>query len=94
MALKQNIAANFVGQGWRLLMSIAFVPIYINHLGIESYGLIGIFAMLQAWMILLDMGIRPALSREMAKFTGGFHDSSSIWRLLRSVEVIILFPPI
>ena len=91
MAIKQNILANFVGQGWRLLMSIAFVPIYIKYLGIESYGLIGIFAMLQAWMILLDMGIRPALSREMAKFTGGFHDSNSIWRLLRSVEVIILF---
>jgi hypothetical protein len=54
-------------------MSLAFVPLYIKYLGIEAYGLIGIFVMLQAWLTLLDMG---ALGREMARFTGGGHDAS------------------
>src|SRR2546421_4352574 len=31
-------------------MSLAFVPLYIRYLGIEAYGLIGIFAILQAWL--------------------------------------------
>lgn len=88
--VKKNVVANYIGQGWRLVMSLAFVPLYIKYLGIESYGLIGIFAMLQAWLSLLDMGMRPALSREMARFTGGAHTSQSIWNLLRSIEVIVV----
>ncbi len=69
-------------------MSLAFVPLYIKYLGIEAYGLIGIFIMLQAWLSLLDMGMRPTLVREMARFTGGDHNVQSIWDLLRSIEFI------
>ena len=88
MSLKENVLANYLGQGWRVLMSLAFVPLYIKYLGIEAYGLIGIFGMLQAWLGLLDMGMKPALGREMARFTGGAHDAQSIWDLLRSIEII------
>ncbi len=69
-------------------MGIAFVPIYIKYLGIESYGLIGLFTMLQTWLIMLDMGMTPALSREMARFTGGAHSAQTIRDLLRSVEIV------
>lgn len=69
-------------------MGIAFVPIYIKYLGIESYGLIGLFTMLQTWLIMLDMGMTPALSREMARFTGGAHSAQTIRDLLRSVEIL------
>jgi O-antigen/teichoic acid export membrane protein len=88
--LKKNLLSNYFGQGWRALMSLAFVPLYIKYLGIEAYGLIGIFAMLQAWLSLLDMGMKPALGREMARFTGGLHDAQSIRDLLRSVEIIAI----
>lgn len=88
VSLRKNVAANYLGQGWRVLMALAFVPLYIQYLGIEAYGLIGIFAMLQAWLNLLDMGMKPALGREMARFTGGVHDAQSIWDLLRSIEFI------
>lgn len=71
-------------------MALAFVPLYIKYLGIEAYGLIGIFAMLQAWLSLLDMGMQPALGREMARFTGGAHDAQSIWDLLRSIEFVVI----
>jgi O-antigen/teichoic acid export membrane protein len=69
-------------------MGLAFVPVYIRYLGIEAYGLIGIFAILQAWLTLLDMGMTPALSREMARFTAGGVDGQSIRDLLRSLEII------
>ena len=69
-------------------MGLAFVPLYVKYLGIESYGLIGLFAILQAWLELLDLGMRPALGREMARFTAGAHDADSIRDLLRTVEVI------
>src|ERR1035438_1039748 len=88
MSLKKNVAANYFGQGWQALMSFVFVPWYIKYLGMEAYGLIGIFAILQAWLVLLDMGMKPALGREMARFTGGAHNAQSIRDLLRSIELI------
>ena len=69
-------------------MGIAFIPLYIQYLGIESYGLIGVFAVMQAWFTLLDFGMTPTLNREMARFTAGGHTPQSIKDLLRSLEII------
>src|ERR1700728_4699398 len=88
MSVKKNVAANYFGQAWQALMSVAFIPLYIKYLGMEAYGLIGVFAVLQAWLVLLDMGMKPTMGREMARFTGGAHNVQSIRDLLRSIEVI------
>jgi O-antigen/teichoic acid export membrane protein len=88
MSLRRNVVANYFGQGWTALMGLLFIPVYISYLGIEAYGLIGIFALLQAWLSLLDLGLTPAIGREMARFTGGGHDPQSIRDLLRSVEIV------
>lgn len=88
MSVKHNVIANYIGQGLRALLGLAFVPLYIKYLGIEAYGLIGLFAVLQAWLVLLDMGMRPALGREMARFCAGLHDAQSIRDLLRTGEVL------
>lgn len=69
-------------------MGLAFIPLYIKYLGIEAYGLIGLFALLQAWLSLLDMGMTPTLGREMARFTGGSHSEQLIRDLLRSIEAV------
>jgi len=86
--LKRNLVANYLGQGWTALMNLAFIPLYIKYLGIEAYGLIGVFAALQAWLRLLDMGLTPCLGREMARFSGGAHSTHSIRDLLRSIELV------
>lgn len=86
--LRANVIANLLGQGWRVAMSLAFVPVYIRELGAEAYGLIGVYASLQAWLFLIDMGLRPTLVREMARFTGGQHDVQSIRDLLRTAEIV------
>jgi O-antigen/teichoic acid export membrane protein len=66
--VKRNIVANFAGQGWSALMALAFVPLYIKFLGIEAYGLIGFFAMLQAAFQMLDFGLSQTMKREMARY--------------------------
>lgn len=88
MSVRRNVLANFVGNGWAALVGIVFAPIYISYLGIESYGLIGFFLVLQAWLFMLDMGLTPALNREMARFSAGLHTPESICELLKSVEII------
>lgn len=84
--LKRNLIANYLGQGWTALMSLAFVPLYIKYLGIEAYGVIGLYAVLQTWLSLLDMGMTPALGREMARYMGGARSAQSVRDLLRSIE--------
>lgn len=88
MSLKKNAIANYLGQGWIAVMGLAFVPVYIRYLGVEAWGLVGFMSMLQAWLTLLDMGLSPTLSREMARFQAGAHTAQSIRNLLRSLEVI------
>ncbi len=90
MSLKNNVIANYLGQGWTALMGIAFMPLYIKYLGMEAYGLIGVFAILQAWLTLLDMGMTPTLNREMARFKAGAICAEAIINLLRSVEWICM----
>lgn len=86
--VRRNILANYAGGFWSALMGFAFVPLYIRYIGIESYGLIGIYASMQVWFALLDMGISHALSREMARYTAGAHTPQSIRVLFHSLELI------
>ncbi|MHB1085892.1 MAG: lipopolysaccharide biosynthesis protein [Thiobacillus sp.] len=89
MSLKKNVIANYLGQGWTGLISLAFVPLYIKYLGIEAYGLIGLFALLQAWLVLLDMGMSPTLNREVARQAAGASSAESLRDLVHTFEVII-----
>jgi len=88
MSLQKNVIANYLGQGWTALMGIAFVPLYIHALGEETFGLIGVFIVLQALITLLDLGLTPTLNREMARLRAGAHTAESIRDLLRSLELI------
>lgn len=88
MPLKKNIISNYLSQGWSALMGLAFVPLYIKYLGMEAYGLIGVFAVLQGVLTLLDMGMTPTLTREMARFKAGVHTSQTIRELMYSLVVI------
>jgi O-antigen/teichoic acid export membrane protein len=90
VSLKINVISNYLGQGWSAFMGLVFIPLYIHYLGVEAYGLIGLFAIMQAWLSLLDMGMTPTLNREMARYTSGVRDAQSIRDLLRSLEVLCI----
>ena len=85
--LKRNIVANFGGSVWTGLMGLVFVPLYIHFLGIEAYGLIGIFATLLAIFGLLDMGLSSTLNREMARLTVQEGNAREMRDLVRTLEI-------
>jgi len=89
MSLRTNVVASYVGQAWSAIMGLAFIPLYIRYLGMEAYGLIGLFAVLQTALAVLDLGMTPTLNREMARFTAGATTVSGIRDLLRSIERIV-----
>lgn len=88
MALKRNIIANFMGQGVTALMGLAFLPVYVRHLGAEAYGLVGIFVLMQAWLGLLDFGMSSTLSREVARLTDRLATAQPLRDLLRTLEIL------
>ena len=86
----RNTALNYAGQAYVLLVGILIMPFYLGHLGAEAYGLIGFFAVMQAWLQLLDAGLSPSLVRAVAHQQGTLACERSSGRLLRSFEIIFL----
>lgn len=85
--LNRNILANYLGQGWMALIGLAFVPLYIKFLGIEAYGLMGVFATLQALFALLDLGLGHTINRELARLSGGENTAAEMRDLARTLEI-------
>ena len=90
MSLKRNILANFISQIYVTLIGLLILPLYINYMGTEAYGLVGFFTMLQVLFSLLDMGLTPTMARETARFRGGAINALSYRRLVRALEGVFL----
>jgi O-antigen/teichoic acid export membrane protein len=69
--LKRRLAWAYVLQFYVAIISIFLMPVYLHRLGAEAFGLVGFFLMAQTWMQILDIGLTPALSREMSRLRAG-----------------------
>ena len=67
--VKTNFFANLAGSGWTALVGLACTPLYIRFMGMEAYGLIGFYFMLQGVIQILDLGLSPTMNREMARYS-------------------------
>lgn len=85
----KNIIANYIGTASTSIIQIIFIPVYIKYLGLEAYGLIGIYTSLMIWMSIADFGITPTLTREVASYLTGARSLQWINNLLFSVEIIL-----
>ncbi len=85
--VKRNIVANYIGSVWTTLMSLIFIPLYIHFMGIEAFGLIGIFIALQAIFSLLDLGLSTTLNREMARLSVQSGKGHSMRDFVRTFEL-------
>ncbi len=87
-SLKINIVANFVGSSWQALISIAVVPFYLKYLGVESYGLIGIFMSFQLFLTVFDFGLSHTLNRELARLSAISDSAKEMRDLTRTLEIL------
>jgi O-antigen/teichoic acid export membrane protein len=94
--IKRNLIANFGAKFWTLFFSIVFLPYNIHFLGIEAYGLVGIYTTFFGILsLLLDMGLSTAASREMARMSGakehlGIKDFAKTMELIYWVTALLL----
>ncbi len=70
-----------------MLVQLACVPLYIHFLGVEAYGLIGFYVMLQTMLQVLDLGVSPTMNREMARYSVQPEKADEARDLVRTLEV-------
>ena len=68
-SVRRNIVANFAGKAVVVALGLVFPPLYVKWLGAEYYALVGVFAMLNAFMGILDLGLTTTLNREVARLS-------------------------
>ncbi len=85
--LKRNLIANFAGSAWSALLSLAVLPLCLRLMGVEAYGVVGIFATLLSLLIPLEAGLGIALSRDLAGAVGRGADETDA-QVLRTLEII------
>ena len=86
-SLKSNVIANFSGQIWITVIGILVVPIYLRYLGVELYGVIGVFWTLQNLLTFLDIGLAQTLNREIAHLSALPEKSQEMRDLTRTLEL-------
>lgn len=88
--LRKNILANYISQAYVTVIGILILPLYIQYMGAEVYGLIGLFTLLQAWFGLLDLGLTPTIARETARYHGGSMSALHYHQLFRALSTIFM----
>jgi O-antigen/teichoic acid export membrane protein len=86
--LKRALAANYASHIYGALAGVAVSPFYLAYMGVEAYGLIGLFTLLQSLFLMLDLGATQTLTREVARQGGTKSDSLYLWRLLHLMESV------
>ena len=87
--LRVNIIANYMGQAWLAIMGIIFMPMYMNLLGVEAFGLVGVMLSFQAIFQLFDFGIGGTVNRELSRYAHNADLAAHNQDLVRSSEMFI-----
>jgi O-antigen/teichoic acid export membrane protein len=72
------------------IITIALIPFIIKILGIESYGLIGFFTVLQACLSILDAGIGGVLTRQAIVSKVNKEQYSKFGELYKKIIIVFI----
>lgn len=61
--IKTSLIASVLSRGWSAALTLALVPFAIRYLGVEAYGIVGVFASISAAVVFMDLGLGPTLVR-------------------------------
>lgn len=86
--LSLGIISYFVSKAWTSLLAFILVPVYINILGVENYGLIGFFTTFSTVLLILDLGLSSTLNRQLACRSNENKDTFNQLDLIRTLEII------
>lgn len=87
-AIRRDLVANIASKGWAVLISLLLLPVYIHFLGMEAYGLIGVFISISGIVSLFDFGLGTTVNRELARMSSNSQLEQQMRDLVRTLEVV------
>lgn len=72
--LRRNTLLNLLGQGLPLLVAIVAIPLLIEGIGVERFGLLGLAWLVIGYFSLFDLGIGRALTQLVSERIGEGRD--------------------
>ncbi|HEY7899937.1 MAG TPA: oligosaccharide flippase family protein [Caulobacteraceae bacterium] len=88
--LGATLAFGFGAHFFIALVNILATPILLKLMGVEAYGLVAFFLVLQGWMLLFDLGISPALARQLSRYRAGAIDAAAARGLMAAAETVFI----
>ena len=85
--IQKNLIANYAGRIVSAVLALAFIPVYVDKLGIEAYGLAGLYGTLQTLTTLLELGFGAALIRQLALLSGQKDQGQKMRDVTRTFEI-------
>lgn len=83
--MKLDVITSYLLTGINMFLRFFLIPIYIHHLGMESYGLIGFYVSLEASMVFFDFGMGVASNKLLASES---KISVKTTKILNTIELI------
>lgn len=84
----KNIFWNFVGNIFSIIINIGLIPIYINYLGVEEFGIISILGTLNSIFVILDLGLGLSTNREIARMSALNETTENFSNTVRTIEFV------
>lgn len=84
---RQNLSSNLLSRLLSGLVNLACVPVFLRVLGVSGYGLIGVWGLLETFANLLDLGLSPTMTREMAATNHEAEGAGDLRDLVRTLEL-------
>jgi len=81
--IRRALVISILSRGWAAVLSLLAVPLYLRFIGVEAYGVLGLFTSFSILLGFLDLGLGATLTRELAKIsarTGTLADSRDVVR--------------
>jgi O-antigen/teichoic acid export membrane protein len=88
LQLLKNVSWNLVAAVWMAVMTVLITPIYVSKLGLNLYGIIGIWLVFQSIMNLFDFGLGATLMKEFSTLPPRDGKGISYSDLLRTIEIV------
>jgi O-antigen/teichoic acid export membrane protein len=65
--IRRALVISVLSRGWAAALALLAVPLYLRFIGVEAYGVVGLFTTFSILVGFADLGLGATLTRELAK---------------------------
>jgi O-antigen/teichoic acid export membrane protein len=83
-----NLAMLFASKAGGALVVMFFMPLFFRLLGVEQFGVVAVILSLQAFLMMLDLGMSTMVGRDVAVYGSESIQSATTWRNAETILTV------